>query len=90
VRSSSRAEKADSRLDQPPVDEVASSRGIVAVAFAQFKRLVLERKGMPGLPGAKRVERLLLGPFKVAFRLGGGWPLALESFEQVDSAGLAL
>ena len=45
---------------------------------------------MPVLPGAKRVERLLLGPFEVAYRLGGGWPLALESFEQVDSAGLAL
>ena len=36
---------------------------------------------MPGLPGAKRVERLLLRPFEVAFRLGGGWPLALESFD---------
>jgi hypothetical protein len=60
------------------------------VAFGQCKRLVLERKGTPGLPGAKRVERLLLGPCEAAFRLGGGWPLALESFEQVDSAGLAL
>jgi hypothetical protein len=45
---------------------------------------------MPGLPGAKRVECLLLGPFEVAFRLCGGWPLALESFKQVDSDGMAL
>jgi hypothetical protein len=75
---------------QPLSDEAASSKAAVAVAFDQCKRLVLERQGTPGLPVAKRAERELLGPFEVAFRLGRGWPLALESFEQVDSAGWRL
>ena len=83
-------DKPDSRLDQSPGDEATSSKAVVTVAFDQWKRLVVERKGTPGLPGANRVERELLESFEVAFRLGGGWPLALESFEQVASAGLAL
>src|SRR5437660_240062 len=53
-------------------------------------RVVVERKGSPRLPGANRVERELLEPFEVAFRRGGGWPLALGTFEQAGSAGLAL